>query len=130
MKDLLLEEDILLFFDLKPVEYDLYRQVEQKILEEFPETVIEVKKTQISFKSRYLFCCVSLPRTKRGFPPNCIIVTFGLSHRISSPRIAVASEPYPGRWTHHAAVGQEDFDDELFGWIREAHDFSNSPARR
>lgn len=96
MKDALLENDILFFFDRKPAEFELYKQVEKKILDEFPDTKIEVKKTQISFKSRYMFSCVSLPKTKKGMPPN----------------------------------GIDDFDEELFGWIKEVHEFSNHSHRR
>ena len=42
-----------------------------------------------------------------------------------SPRIAVATEPYPGRWTHHIVVSSlEEIDDELMGWIKEAAAFA------
>lgn len=130
MKDAVLESGTMFFFDKKPVEYDVYKQVEEKILGAFPDVKIEVKKTQISFKSRYMFSCVSLPRTKKGMPPNAILVTFSLPYQVHSPRIFAATEPYPNRWTHHVAIGQDDFDEELFGWIKEAHDFSDSPYRR
>ena len=33
-----------------------------------------------------------------------LVVSFGLGRREPSPRIGAAVEPYPGRWTHHAAV--------------------------
>lgn len=124
MPDAFSENDIIFFFDRKPVEYNLYKQVEKKILDEFPDTRIEVKKTQISFKSRYMFSCVSLPKSKKRVPPNGIMITFGLPYQIHSSGIFMASEPYPDRWTHHVAIGQDDFDDELFGWIKEAHDFA------
>ena len=52
-------------------------------------------------------------------------VTFGLGYRKESPRIDVATEPYPGRWTHHVMVGSVDeIDEELLGWIQEAAEFS------
>ena len=54
-------------------------------------------------------------------------VTFGLGYRKESPRIDVATEPYPGRWTHHVMVGSaEEIDEELLGWIQEAAAFSAS----
>jgi len=54
-------------------------------------------------------------------------ISFGLSHWNESPRIDVATEPYPNRWTHHIMVGSgEEIDDELMGWIREAAEFSAS----
>ena len=52
-------------------------------------------------------------------------VTFGLGYRKDSPRIDVATQPYPGRWTHHVMVGSaEEIDEELLGWIQEAAEFS------
>ena len=53
------------------------------------------------------------------------MVTFGLGHKVESPRIDVATEPYPGRWTHHVLIGgPEEVDDELMAWVRAAAEFS------
>lgn len=53
------------------------------------------------------------------------MVTFGLGHRLDAPRVAVATEPHPGRWTHHVLVTDPvDIDDELMAWVREAYEFS------
>ena len=67
-----------------------------------------------------------------ALPPEVfIIVSFGLSHRLNSPRIAIAVEPYPNRWTHHMIVFEaEQLDDELIGWLREAYDFAQTKERR
>lgn len=52
-------------------------------------------------------------------------LTFGLEYRVDAPRIAIATEPYPDRWTHHVLVERpEDIDDELMAWIDEAHRFA------
>lgn len=60
----------------------------------------------------------SLKRMK-GCPEVFIIVSFGLFHRLNSPRIAIAVEPYPNRWTHHMIVFEaEQLDDELIGWLQ------------
>ena len=54
-----------------------------------------------------------------------IVVSFGLSYRVDSPRIWVATEPYPNRWTHHMLIADEgQLDDELLGWIKEAAAFA------
>jgi len=85
---------------------------------------VEVKKTQITFRERYGFAFVSL-RKMKGCPEVFIIVSFGLSRRLDSPRIHIAVEPYPNRWTHHVIVASvEEIDDELMGWLTEAHDFA------
>ena len=55
------------------------------------------------------------------------MVTIGLPHQLRSPRVAVAVEPYPGRWTHHVLISQEEqIDEELMGWLREAYEFAES----
>ena len=58
-------------------------------------------------------------------PETWITVTFGLRYKKESPRIDAASEPYPNRWTHHMLISsEEEVDDELMGWIKEAAEFS------
>ena len=57
-------------------------------------------------------------------------VSFGLGYRKDSPRIDVATEPYPNRWTHHVMVGSvNEIDEELLSWICEAADFSMYKGR-
>ena len=70
--------------------------------------------------------CLCVPSAE-GYGKDYLIVSFGLDHSLASPRLIASSEPYPNRWTHHAAVFvPEDIDAELMGWIREAYDFSAS----
>ena len=63
------------------------------------DTHIRVLKSQITLENRHGFAFVSLPRRKVGEPS--VVVSIGLPDRISSPRIWMAVEPYPNRWTHH-----------------------------
>ena len=52
-------------------------------------------------------------------------VTFGLGYRKDSPRIDVATQPYPGRWTHHVLLPDAaSIDATLLGWIAEARAFA------
>lgn len=112
------------FFNAMPDALPLYASLSEKLLTAFPSTVVEVKKTQITFRERYGFAFVSLRRIK-GCPKVFIILTFGLSFRLESPRIAVTVEPYPNRWTHHVIVTSTgDLDDELMGWLAQAHAFA------
>lgn len=116
--------DELFFFDSIPDALPLYAALSEKLLAAFPNVTIEVKKTQITFLEKYGFAFVSLRRMK-SCPKVFIILTFGLSHQLDSPRIAVAVEPYPNRWTHHVIVqSAEEIDGELMGWLRSAHDFA------
>ena len=122
------ESDVLFFFDGRPLELALYQTLFRSLETAFPEASVRVQKTQISFYGRHLFAAVSLPvRRRKGWPEHCIVVTIGLSHRLESPRIAVAVEPYPNRWTHHVLVsGEEQIDGELLDWLKEAWAFSEN----
>lgn len=120
------ESDVLFFFDGKPTELALYQALERAMAARFPEASVKVQKSQISFYHRHLFAAASLPlRRRKEWPRECLLVTFGLSRRLSSPRIAVAVEPYPNRWTHHVVVArEEEIDGELLDWLAEAYDFA------
>lgn len=123
-----MDEQVLLFFDKVPDALPLYAELERRILAGYPDTRIKVQKTQISFYNRHLFACVSFAkvRKKADRPDSYIVVTFGLEHRVDSPRIDIATEPYPNRWTHHVLISDlSEIDDELMGWIREAAEFSD-----
>ena len=120
------ESDVLFFFDGKPTELALYQALERAMAARFPEASVKVQKSQISFYHRHLFAAASLPlRRRKEWPRECLLVTLGLSRRLSSPRIAVAVEPYPNRWTHHVVVArEEEIDGELLDWLAEAYDFA------
>lgn len=120
------EQDVLSFFDGKPTELDLYETLFQKLDTQYSEAAVKVQKTQISFYGKCLFAAASVPtRRKKGWPKTCLMVTIGLGHEKRSPRIAVATEPYPGRWTHHILIERpEQIDEELLEWFREAYDFA------
>lgn len=121
-------EDVLLFFDGKPLELSLYQALFRRLEEHFPGSSVRVQKSQISFYGQHLYGAASLPvRRRKGWPEHCLVVTLGLNRRLDSPRAAAAVEPYPGRWTHHFLLTAEDqIDDELLGWFREAWDFAGS----
>ena len=121
--------DILFFFNDHMAVLPLYERLEGLILEQIPDAKIKVSKTQISFSNKRGFAFVSFNPCRRAKerPEVWMTVTFGLSYRKDSPRIDVATEPYPNRWTHHIMVGSEkEIDAELMGWIREAAEFSAS----
>ena len=115
--------DEMMFFDSHPAAMPLYEKLKDSILAEVPDARIEVKKTQISFFTKHMFAAASFTPVRRAKdrPEHFLTVTFGLRCRAASPRIDAATEPYPGRWTHHVMIGSaEEVDGELLGWIREA----------
>ena len=115
-----------MFFQTMPQMLPLYAVLKEKLQKAYPEMKIKVAKTQISFRSRYVFAVVSLPwRRQKGCPERYMLVSFGLAAHRQSPRIRQAVEAYPGRWTHHVVVQTaEEIDRELLDWIHEAYLFS------
>ena len=123
----MISSDELFFFDEKPAALPLYEAFARRLLAEIDNVTVKVQKTQISFSNKYNFAFVSLlpVRKAKERPETWITVTFGLRYKKESPRIDVASEPYPNRWTHHMLISSVDeIDDELMGWIKEAAAFS------
>lgn len=119
--------DELFFFDIKPASLPLYEAFRKCVITRWPDTRIEVKKTQISFFNHRMFAAVSFTPVCRAKdrPDPFLTITFGLPYRKESARIDVATEPYPNRWTHHVMIGtEEEIDDELLLWIAEAADFA------
>ena len=119
--------ETLLFFSGHPAALPLYMGLEEKLFELFPQAQKRVQKTQITFYHRHVFACVSFDRVlrKRDQPEGSLVLTMGLPSPLKSPRAAVQTEPYPGRWTCHLVLqGQGELDEELLGWLREAYDFS------
>ena len=119
--------DELFFFNEKPAALPLYEAFARRLFAEIDHVTVKVQKTHISFSNKYNFAFVSfLPvRKAKERPKTYITVSFGLRYKKESPRIDAASEPYPNRWTHHTLISsEEEIDDELMGWIKEAAEFS------
>ena len=127
-----LKTDTLCFFGEHMDAYPIYEYLEEQILNRIPEAKIKVSKTQISFSHKRGFAFVSFNPCRRAAerPEVWMTVTFGLGYRKESPRIDVATEPYPGRWTHHVMVGSiADIDKELLSWLTEAAEFAVQKGR-
>ena len=124
-----MNNEILLFFSQRMEALPLYEKLEEQILADIPDVKIKVAKTQISFSNKRGFAFVSFNPCRRAKerPAAWMTFSFGLGYRKEAERIDIATEPYPGRWTHHVMVGSTaEIDDELLGWIKEAAEFSAS----
>lgn len=127
-----MDNDVLFFFGDRVDALPIYERLENAILSRIPDVKIKAAKTQITFANRRGFAFVSFNPCRRAkdCPAVWMTVTFGLGCRKESPRIDAATEPYPGRWTHHVMVGTPDeIDEELLGWILEAAAFSDTKER-
>lgn len=117
------------FFDGHESAWPLYEAFEKRLLECFPVVRRKVQKTQISFSNRHMFACASFARVKRKaeLPDPYLVVTLGLSYPLDSERVAVKTEPYPGRWTTHIIIGDvNEIDKELLTWLGEAYAFAEA----
>ena len=121
-----MSNDELLFFTSMPQMLPLYTALRDQLDQLHPDVTAKVGKTQISLRNRYVFATVSLPwRKVKGWPEEYLLLSFGLSYRKEHPRIALAVEPYPNRWTHHVLLTcLDDLDETVMGWVEEAYQFS------
>lgn len=123
------QSDELLFFDGHMAAVPLYEVFAGELLWRFPSTSMRVQKTQITFSNRHVYACVSFARVKKKaeLPEPYLVITLGLPYALASDRVAVKTEPYPGRWTTHLVVGaQAELDDELWEWVRQAYEFAEN----
>ena len=121
--------DTPMFFDAHLEALPLHQAFEELIVASFPVVNKRVQKTQITFSNRHVFACVSFARVRRKaeLPKGYLVITLGLPAPLDSERIAVKTEPYSGRWTHHIVVSKpEELDEELRSWIREAYAFADA----
>ena len=117
------------FFEQQPEALPLYEAFADAVIRQYPDTKVKVQKSQISFSNRHMFACVSFARVKKKkeLPDPYLVVTLGMSYPLESSRVAVKTEPYPGRWTTHIVLGDEkEVDGELLKWVAEAYDLANT----
>ena len=124
-----MNEHTLFFFQDNLTALPLYQRFEEYVCAAIENVEVKVQKTQISFYNRHMFACVSFVRVRKKSmrPDSYIVITFGLDHEVRSPRIDVAIEAHPNRWTHHVLISDvSEIDDELMDWVKEAASFSES----
>lgn len=124
-----IKSDELMFFEGHAAAVPLYVAFAGALFERFPATSLRIQKTQITFSGRHVYACVSFSRVKKKaeLPDPYIVITLGLPYALASHRVAVKTEPYPGRWTTHIVVGtQAELDDELWAWVGQAYGFAES----
>ena len=92
-----------------------------------PSSTLRVQKTQITFSDPRGYLFASRPRRRGGG----LMVSFGLSAPLQSPRLFAVANPAPGRYTHHVQVRDfSELDDELMQWIAWSHENMAARQRR
>lgn len=123
------QSDELLFFDQHRAAIPLYEAFAGELLRRFPETSLRVQKSQITFGGRHVYACVSFARVRKKaeLPEAYIVVTLGLPYPLDSGRVAVKTEPYPGRWTTHMVISHiSELDEEFWTWAEQAYAFAEN----
>lgn len=122
-----IKQDTMMFFDGHQEVFPIYEPFENMLFHLYPQTKMKVQKTQITFSNRHVFACVSFmrPKKKSELPVSYFVLTLGLSYPLESERVAVKTEPYPGRWTTHIVISdRSDLNQELWDWIKQAYEFA------
>ena len=125
----MIDADTLMFFDQHRSALPVYESFESKLYDLFPDINKRVQKTQITFSNQHVFACVSFARVKKKayLLDPYIVITLGLPYALDSDRVAIKSEPYPGRWTTHIVISDTgEIDEELISWVKQAYLFSES----
>lgn len=123
--------EVLSFLSGSPIRIALFEAVEAAVFAA-GDSGMTVSKTQISWGNPKKFAFFSLPvRRVPGRPVGNAVLSFGLDHQEVHPKIAVASNPYPNRWTHHVILtATDEIDDTVRAWLREAYAFAKTKGRR
>lgn len=110
----------------------IYLALRKELLAAHPDCQVLVQRSQISFRAPRPFVWVWLPASRGGRQtPGSLYFTFGAPMALSSARMAVVTEPYPGRFTHHVLINcQEEVDAELLGFAALSHAFRNKKEKK
>ena len=120
-------DDILFFFDRAPLALSLFELLYEQAMARWSSSTLRVQKTQITFSDPRGYLFASRPRRRGGG----LMVTFGLSAPLQSPRLFAVANPAPGRYTHHVQVADPaDIDEQLMQWIEWSHEDMTARQRR
>ena len=113
------------FFTAKdPEVLSILRPLLMGALARWPEMQIVTQKSQVGFSDPRPFCAIYPPRAARDRKTHALGFSLFLPRPVASHRIAMTTEPYPGRWTNHMILtSPEDVDEELWQWMAEARRF-------
>lgn len=121
------------FFERDDQALQTYLVLRQGILAICPDAEVLVQKSQISFRGPRPFVWVWLPSSRGGKkqPPGSLYFTFGAPCPLLSQRITAATQPYPGRFTHHVLVsGPHEVDQELLDFAALSLSFRNQKKEK
>lgn len=107
--------------------FPLYEALERALLTRYPDCVVAVQKSQISFSCPKPFLYLWLlgfGRKIKGRTGRYFVLTLCMPRPLQSPRIGAMTEPYPGRFTCHMPISRPaDLDAEFWSWVEESYRF-------
>jgi hypothetical protein len=109
--------------DGKPPEIVELYDVLSNLIQRCGDVITAPTKTRVLFKVRTVFASV-------GVSKNWLDVVFVLGRRLKHRRIKKAQQEYPGIVHSLRIEKAEDLDDDLVGWLQEAHDHCKKKERR
>lgn len=108
------------FFNGRPASRRIFNALSDALAEVGPAE-IRVTRSQVAFRRKRAFAWAWIPgRYLRGDHAP-LVLTLAMRRKDQSPRWKQVVEPTKGRYTHHLELrSEEDVDDEVRTWIREA----------
>ncbi|SHN46267.1 DUF5655 domain-containing protein [Cryptosporangium aurantiacum] len=109
------------FFSGSPDGLALYRAVAD-IVDSLGPATVEVGKSQIAFRRHKGFAYVWRPGqyVKSDVPA---VLSFGLPHKLESPRFKEVAHPAPRVWMHHLELRDgSELDAEVRSWLAAAYE--------
>lgn len=108
-------------FDGFPETLAVCREIQQ-VVSEIGEAVVSTTKSQVSFRRRRGFAYVWRPGQ---YVANEVpaVLSLALPREVSSDRFKSVVHPSTNVWMHHLEIRETgQIDDEVRGWLNEAHE--------
>lgn len=100
----------------------IYRTLAKRVLALGDDVETRVSKSQVAFRaggSGFAYAWRPGMYVTSDVP---VVASFVLDRELHAPRIKEVAHPLKNRWMHHVELrAVTDVDDELTGWIDEAH---------
>lgn len=114
---------LLEFFDRRPQALPVFERAVKQIRRRHPAATIRVQSTQIALDDPHGFAFFWLPPIVRaGADGEGLVLSFVLPYPLETPRIPHVTFVRHDRYTHHMPIdNQRVLDDEVLGWLEEAH---------
>lgn len=103
-----------------PLGLAVHRRV-LELLGDRGDVEVRVGRSAVAYRRRRGFAWLWLPGRYLTAPPAELVLSISLGRHHPSPRFKEVVHPGGAHWMHHLEIrAEEDVDDEVAGWLREA----------